>query len=143
MSSDFTITVTPGVVEAIQGNPVSSETLGSAEDGYVLTWDNTDGYLAARPVVQSYTGLRQAAFISSGTWTCPAGITNVLVIAAGAGGGGGGPQGNGGNGGNGNAGNGSNASTNTSAGGGAGGGSNSSTGGNGGTGGSGYLTILY
>lgn len=84
--SDFTIT--PGTVEAIQGNPVSSEILGASEDGYVLTWDNADGYIVARPVTQSYTGLRQAAFTSSGTWTCPAGVTSVILIGCGGGGGG-------------------------------------------------------
>jgi hypothetical protein len=79
-----------GTVTGIQGNPVVAETLGAAQDGYVLTWDNTDGYIVARPTEQTYTGLRQVYFTSSGTWTCPTGITNVLVIASGGGGGGGG-----------------------------------------------------
>jgi hypothetical protein len=90
-----------GTVIAIQGNSVSSETLGASEDGYVLTWDNTDGYLVARPVVSGYTGLRQAYFTSSGSWTCPTGVTNIIVIGCGGGGGGlaGGGYGNGGGGG--------------------------------------------
>ena len=33
-----------GTVVAIQGNPVVEETLGANQDGYVLTWDNADGY---------------------------------------------------------------------------------------------------
>jgi hypothetical protein len=82
-----------GTVIAIQGNPISSETLGASEDGYVLTWDNTDGYLVARPVLSGYTGLRQAYFTSSGGWTCPAGVTNVMVIGCGGGGGGAGGTG--------------------------------------------------
>lgn len=73
-----------GTVVGIQGNPVVAETLGAGQDGYVLTWDNTDGYIVARPKA----GLQQAYFTTSGTWTCPAGVTNVLVIASGGGGGG-------------------------------------------------------
>jgi hypothetical protein len=74
-------------VVGLQGNPVNSS---APTNAYVLTWDATDGYWVARPTAATYTGLRSASFTSSGTWTCPAGITNVLVIAAGGGGGGGG-----------------------------------------------------
>lgn len=36
-------------VTKIQTNPVVSQALGSGQDGYVLTWDYTDGYIVARP----------------------------------------------------------------------------------------------
>jgi len=36
-------------VVAIQNDPVYNHTLTSNEDGYVLTWENADGYWAARP----------------------------------------------------------------------------------------------
>jgi hypothetical protein len=37
-------------VIALQGNSLQSGTLNSSQDGYVLTWDNADGYWVARPV---------------------------------------------------------------------------------------------
>lgn len=98
-----------GTVIAIQGNAISS---AAPTDGYVLTWDATDGYWVARLSAKS-TSLQSSYFTSSGTWTCPSGITSVLLVGCGAGGGGGGAC------------NGSN------------------TGGNGGNGGSGYLYIIY
>ena len=36
-------------VTALQHNPVQSGTLTSTQDGYVLTWKNTDGYWEAKP----------------------------------------------------------------------------------------------
>jgi hypothetical protein len=42
-----------GTVVGIQGNPVAEETLGSSQDGYALTWQNGDGYWAARPAQTS------------------------------------------------------------------------------------------
>jgi hypothetical protein len=41
----------------IHGNPVTAQTLTSTQDGYVLTWDNTDGYWEAiAPVSTLYGG---------------------------------------------------------------------------------------
>lgn len=41
----------PGpVVLKIRGNTVAQQTLGSSDDGYVLTWNNTDGYWLAKPL---------------------------------------------------------------------------------------------
>lgn len=74
-----------GTVVGIQGNPVDPE---SPTDGYVLTWDGDDGYWVPRPVPQPSTGLNKEYFTSSGTWTAPEGVTNILVIGAGGGGGG-------------------------------------------------------
>jgi hypothetical protein len=44
----------PSVI-AIQGNQVSPQTLSNLEDGYVLTWDNTDGYWKADPAAIGFT----------------------------------------------------------------------------------------
>lgn len=82
MSSDIS-----GTVVGIQGEPIDAEVLTSSDDGYVLTWDNMDGYWVARPV-STQQGLRKDYFISSGVWTCPIGVTNVLLIGCGGGGGG-------------------------------------------------------
>lgn len=35
-------------VTGLQGNAVSAQTLGGTQDGYVLTWDNSDGYWLAK-----------------------------------------------------------------------------------------------
>lgn len=78
-----------GTVVAIQGNPVEAETLGSAQDGYVLTWHEADDQWEAKPSV----GLQSETFISSGSWTCPANVYNVSLVGFG-GGGGGAAQGN-------------------------------------------------
>ncbi len=71
-----------GTVVAIQGNAVSSI---APTDGYVLVWDGADGYWIPQPP----TGLRKAYFTSNGTWTAPAGITNILLVGCGGGGSGG------------------------------------------------------
>lgn len=76
-----------GTVVGIQGFAVNNT---APTDGYVLTWSAADGYWVPRPAHQSYTGLRKEYFTASGTWTCPVGVTSILVIAAGGGGGGGG-----------------------------------------------------
>jgi hypothetical protein len=39
-----------GTIIGIQGNPVVAETLGSLEDGYVLTWDNSEAVLSFKYV---------------------------------------------------------------------------------------------
>ena len=41
--------------------------------------------IVARPINVPTTGLTTVYFTSSGTWTCPDGVTNILVIAAGGG----------------------------------------------------------
>jgi hypothetical protein len=40
-------------VAQIQGNPVKSEVLNSNDDGYVLTWINTNGNWEAKPITNS------------------------------------------------------------------------------------------
>lgn len=76
MSSDTITTIVTG----LQGNPVSSDT---PTDGYSLIWDAASG--AWKP---KSNRLNQEVFTSDGTWTCPEGITTVLLIGYGGGGGG-------------------------------------------------------
>lgn len=82
MASDLNII--QSTVIALQGNAVSSS---SPTDGYVLTWNTANNEWEPRPLPAA-TGLRVDTFTSSGSWVCPAGVTNVLVIAMGGGGGG-------------------------------------------------------
>lgn len=44
LSGDVTGPTSSTTVQALQGHAITSGTLGSSQDGYVLTWDNTDGY---------------------------------------------------------------------------------------------------
>lgn len=81
MTSD--INITAATVVAIQGESISTIT---PTDGYVLTWSTGDGYWTPKPILT--TGLRKEYFTNSGTWICPVGITNILVIGTGGGGGG-------------------------------------------------------
>jgi hypothetical protein len=85
--SDFTITVTPGTVEAIQGTPVSAIT---PTDGYVLTYVSADGEWEPKSAV----GLQSQIFTSNGTWTCPTNVYNVILTGFGGGGGGAGGKNN-------------------------------------------------
>lgn len=83
MSND--IVINDSTVVAIQGVAVSDE---APTDGYVLTY--VDGYSEwqPKPIPAGMTGLRKDYFTSNGSWTCPAGVTNVLIIAASGGSGG-------------------------------------------------------
>lgn len=73
-----------GYVTGLQGRAVSNT---APSDGYVLTW--SDGYSEWQPKpVASSGGLRKDYFTSDGYWTCPEGVTNIIVIACGGGGGG-------------------------------------------------------
>jgi hypothetical protein len=46
---DLSGTATSQTVIALQGNAIKPGTLGSSQDGYVLTWKNSDGYWEAEP----------------------------------------------------------------------------------------------
>lgn len=84
-------------VTGIQNVPVSPTT---PTDGYVLTYVESNSSWEPQP--QSQRGFKKEYFTSDGYWTCPDGVTNILVIGAGGGGGGGGTGGSaGGNGGSG------------------------------------------
>lgn len=72
-----------GTVTGIQGNPISP---ASPSDGYVLTWSQVDGYWVGRPGATG--GMTTIYFTSNGTWTCPAGVNNIIIIGAGGGAGG-------------------------------------------------------
>lgn len=73
-----------GNVTGIQGNPVSDAAPG---DGDTLVWSATDGYYKPQQV-GGFSN--KVYFTSSGTWTCPANVYFVQIVAAGGGGGGGG-----------------------------------------------------
>ena len=49
------------VVAALQTNSVNDEALGSAQDGYVLTWDGADGYWKAASTVKVVCGAYSAS----------------------------------------------------------------------------------
>jgi hypothetical protein len=48
LAGDVTGPETATVVAKIKGNPVATQTLGASQDGYVLTWSQTDGYWYAK-----------------------------------------------------------------------------------------------
>jgi hypothetical protein len=80
-SGDLSGTSSSQTVIGIQGNPVESGTLGSTQDGYVLTWVNASSQWQAQP-----TGIQ--FFGANGTWVCPGNVYFVNLIGAGGGGGG-------------------------------------------------------
>ena len=47
VGGDISGTTNNATVAKIQGNAITSQTLNSTTDGYLLTWDNTDGYWKA------------------------------------------------------------------------------------------------
>jgi hypothetical protein len=77
-----------GTVVGIQGFAINNT---APDDGYVLTWSAADGYWVPRPSSR----LNKIYFTTNDTWTCPAGVYSVLIIAAGGGGGGAGGNANG------------------------------------------------
>jgi hypothetical protein len=103
ISGDVSLTNTGGTtVVALQGNAIESGTLGSTDDGYILTWKNANSQW--QPLPPPTSGVQYEYFTSSGSWTCPSGVTSVIIVAAGGGGGGAGgyggnPAGGGGGGG--------------------------------------------
>jgi hypothetical protein len=69
---------------------VANQTVGSGQDGYVLTYDHAGLQLQLEaPATQTVTTPTIQTFTSSGTWTKPAGCTKVKVTVVGGGGGGG------------------------------------------------------
>jgi hypothetical protein len=53
VGGDLSGTASSQTVAKINGNPVAAQTLGTSQDGYVLTWDNTDGYYKAQLTASS------------------------------------------------------------------------------------------
>lgn len=51
---DLANTVENASVIKLRGNTVASQSLGAGQDGYLLTWSNTDGYWAAKPTTNTY-----------------------------------------------------------------------------------------
>lgn len=48
LAGDVTGVANNNTVIKLQHNPIIAQSLGSSQDGYVLTWDNVDGYWAAK-----------------------------------------------------------------------------------------------
>jgi hypothetical protein len=71
MAGDATIAGTGTVnVQGLQGKSLNSSlsSIGSAQDGYALTWDNTDGYWKALPTVVDtvpVTNLKTASYTAT------------------------------------------------------------------------------
>jgi hypothetical protein len=78
MGGDISGTTVSATVAKIQDNPVSLGSLGSSQDGYVLTWNNTDGYIVAQQnnVVKAVCGVYSTSTQSIGSTTQ---ITNWTV----------------------------------------------------------------
>ena len=82
---------TTTTVVALQGNAVKSESLTSTQDGYVLTWTNGSSQWQAEAPTGGGGGggtTPGMLFTSSGTWTCPTGVSFVSLIGSGGGNGG-------------------------------------------------------
>ena len=91
LAGDVTGPLGSNTVVALQGHPVHSQTLGPSFDGYVLTWDNTDGYWKAAIDTDSaadgsltvypfanITSTNSTTFVSAGTFEFdPTPITSV------------------------------------------------------------------
>ncbi len=75
--SDITISYK---VTAIQGYDVSDS---APADGDTLVWSEADGYYKPQAVVSG--GLTTVTFLEDGYWTCPEGVTTVLVAGCGGG----------------------------------------------------------
>ena len=73
MSGDVSGTTASSTVIALQGNPVLSQSLGSLDDGYVLTWINASSHWEAYPA-------SGGGIILSGDVTGPASANTVVNI---------------------------------------------------------------
>lgn len=89
LGGDLSGTTVAATVIKLQGRAVANT---APTDGYVLTYVSASSDWEPKPIPAGMTGLRKDYFTSSGNWTCPAGVTNVLIIASGGGGGGNGGQ---------------------------------------------------
>jgi hypothetical protein len=86
---DLSGTISSQTVIKINGNSVATQTLGASSDGYVLTWQNTDGYWKAKPAAAGGTPGGSDTYVQfndSSTLGGDAGLTynkttNVLSIS--------------------------------------------------------------
>lgn len=56
-SGDLSGTYATPTVAKIHGNAIAAQSLGSTQDGYVLTWDNTDGYWKGQHITSGSVSL--------------------------------------------------------------------------------------
>jgi hypothetical protein len=103
LGGDVTGSLGSNTVVALRGNPVHPQTFNSSFDGYVLTWDNTDGYWKAAPDIDAagddsltiypfagITSTNSTTFVSAGTFefdptaikAAQSGLTTVLRVVA-------------------------------------------------------------
>ena len=85
MSSD--ITIGQVTVTAIQDEAISAV---APTDGYALIWDGYGQQWKPAAIPTPSNGFRRAEFTSNGTWTCPVGVSAVILTGFGGGGGAGG-----------------------------------------------------
>jgi hypothetical protein len=69
MGGDVVGTTASSTVIAIRGNDIKSQSLGSTQDGYVLTWVNADGYWEAKPSTGSGSSVTWADDLAGSTGT--------------------------------------------------------------------------
>lgn len=81
VGGDLSGTTGSATVIKLNGNSVALQSLSASEDGYVLTWDNADGYYKAMPTVSGFTaggdlsGTNTSQTVVSISGTSPIAIT--------------------------------------------------------------------
>ena len=69
MGGDVSGTTAASTVIKLQGNPIKAATYASSQDGYVLTWVNSDGYIEAKPLPPTVTSVTMGGDISGSSAT--------------------------------------------------------------------------
>lgn len=94
LAKDLGGTYSQPLVVGMQGNPIKSVSLGSAQDGYVATWVNADGYVEFKaPVIVSsvtmggdVTGNSASSTVAkiNGSTVSSSPTTNTVLVATGS-----------------------------------------------------------
>jgi len=69
---DLSGKVENATVAKIKGNPVATQSLGASQDGYALTWNNTDGYWYAKATAGGAVSSVELSFVS---WQSSTGLS--------------------------------------------------------------------
>lgn len=85
LNGDVTGPTGSNTVVKLQGNAVESQSLGSSQDGYVLTWKNSSSQWQAQIPVTTISPFNSQTFTSNGNFTVPTGITQIMLIGCGGG----------------------------------------------------------